>query len=317
MNRSDSLIGKSLKRCHPGNGEGDSPSDRMACVNAGQLPGTAASDSPFPPSPRTIYHKNPLAEVVCQVQFPTLLRVDVEPPAEYQERIRSDYPVLKDKSNELLGLPPDLPPLVASLLRSPAARQKPQAAYDFVSEDGIWTVSLTRNFLALATTKYHTWEQFKEHLARPLKALIDVYTPSWFSRVGLRYQDLVRRSTLNLTDRSWSELLKQPIAGLLAAPDLKATVIQTLTQTLIQLPDGIGNVNLRHGLIQSADNGETCYLIDNDFFTDQQTRPTDVYAKLDYFNRQSGRLFRWCITNILDKAMEPELVAPAGDGGHV
>jgi uncharacterized protein (TIGR04255 family) len=287
-------------------------------VSPGTPSGTPLSPpSPFPESPRAVYRVNPLVEVVCQLRFPALLRIDVEPPAAFQERIRAEYPVLRDKTSEMLGLPPDLPLLVASLLRSPGSGQKPQAAYDFVSTDGEWTVSLTRDFLALATRSYRRWEEFKRHLEGPLNALLDIYAPSWFSRVGLRYQDLIKRSALNLADRPWPELLKQPITGLLSAPDLRATVEQTLTQSVIQIPDGLGYVNLRHGLVQTTKNTEVCYLIDNDFFTDKQTRPADVYNKLDYFNQQSGRLFRWCITGVLHAAMDPELVPPSGDVGHV
>jgi len=290
---------------------------KMLRVTAGQhSDATQLESSPFPESPRVIYANNPLVEVVCQLRFPALLRVDVEPPAAFQEQIRAEYPVLKDKSNEILGLPADLPPLVANLLRSPGGRQASQAAYDFVSADGKWTVSLTRDFLALATTSYKRWEQFKEHLNGPLKALVDVYAPSWFSRIGLRYQDLIKRSSLGLADRPWPELLKQPITGLLASSDLRATVTQTLTQTVIRLPNERGYINLRHGLVQVAGSDEICYLIDNDFFIDQQTRPKDVYDKLDFFNQQSGRLFRWCITDVLDKAMEPELVPLSGNVGN-
>jgi uncharacterized protein (TIGR04255 family) len=288
------------------------PFGTITCVSSGNPSESALSQrSPSPESPRAIYRVNPLVEVVCQLRFPALLRVDVEPPAAFQERIRNAYPVLTDKANELLGLPPDLPPLVANLLRLPAARQKPPAAYDFVSADGRWTVSLTRDFLALATTSYRHWEEFKEHLKAPLDALLDIYAPSWFSRIGLRYQDLIRRSALNLADRPWSELLKPPITGMLSAGDLNATVEQTLTQSVVKLPNEQGYINLRHGLLQTADNSETCYLIDNDFFTDKQTRSADVYDKLDFFNQQSGRLFRWCITEALDAAMDPELVPPS------
>ena len=134
---------------------------------------------------------------------------------------------------------------------------------------------------------YEHWEQFKQRLGGPLAALLEVYAPSWFSRVGLRYQDLVRRSVLNLADRPWSTLLKQPITGLLSAPDLRATIAQTLTQTLIELADDRGSVNLRHGLVQAADPNEICYLIDNDH---QAVRaPASASQLLSVLNGKSPR----------------------------
>jgi uncharacterized protein (TIGR04255 family) len=284
---------------------------KMLGATAGRPAMNAAELSPFPESQRAIYRKNPLVEVVCQLRFPAVLRVDVEPPAGFQSRIRAEYPVLNDKSNELLGLPPETPTIVANLLRTRGGKQ-PQAAYDFVSADGHWTLSLTREFLALTTNEYSRWEEFKQHLEGPMAALLQEYSPPWFTRIGLRYQDLVRRSVLKLEDRAWSDLLKPSIVGLLASSDLNLSVLQSFTQTVMRLP-GATNLTLRHGIAQASDNNELCYLIDNDFSVDERTSPTNVFATLDHFNQQSGRLFRWCITPELHSAMEPQLVPDPSD----
>ena len=41
---------------------------------------------------RVNYAKAQLAEVICQLRFPTILRIGASEPAEFQERIREDYP---------------------------------------------------------------------------------------------------------------------------------------------------------------------------------------------------------------------------------
>ena len=286
----------------------------MLYVTVGEPLMNAVEPSPFPESQRVVYRKNPLVEVVCQLRFPAILQIDVEPPAGFQSRIRSEYPVLNDKSNELLGLPPETPAIVANLLRARGGKQ-PQAAYDFVSADGHWTVSLTREFLALTTSRYRRWEEFKQHMEIPLQALLQQYSPPWFTRIGLRYQDLVRRSVLNLGKRAWADLLNSHVVGVLAASELNLSVLQSFTQTVMRLPGG-SSLNLRHGIAQASDSNELCYLIDNDFSTEERTSPTNVFTRLDYFNQQSGRLFRWCITEELHAAMEPELVPDSGDIGH-
>ena len=288
-------------------------SDTMLGVTAGQPP-HAAEHSPFPESERVVYRKNPLVEVVCQLRFPAVLRIDVEPPAQFQSHIRSEYPVLNDRSNDIVGLPPETPPLVVNLLR--ARGGKKQAAYDFVSEDGHWTVGLTREYLALTTNQYRRWEDFKKRFSGPLAALMEEYAPPFFTRVGLRYQDLIRRSSLNLAESSWPELLKAPIVGLMASAELNLTVVQSFTQTVMKLPGG-ADLNLRHGIAQAVDNDELCYLIDNDFSTEERTNPTNAFSRLDYFNQQSGRLFRWCIKDNLHNAMEPEVVGASPHDGHL
>ena len=265
-------------------------------------------ESPFPISPRVIYAANPLVEVICQLRFPAILRIDSELPVAFQERIRAQYPDLRERTDGIPELPGGVPRQIADLLRSSFAARKRAVGYDFVSPDGLWTVGLTREFLSVGTTRYERWEGFRERLAIPFHALLDIYQPSFFTRVGLRYQDLIQRTRLGLQGQEWASLLQPHIAGLLSASNLNADINATFAQTAIGFRGNLGQVTLRHGLVQAADGQETCYLFDADFFTDQRIENDDAYEKLDYFNHQSGRLFRWCIGNVLHDAMGPQPV---------
>ncbi len=184
-----------------------------------------------------------------------------------------------------------------------------QMAYDFVTEDGSWTVGLTREFIALSTTSYVQWEEFRAQLEAPLRALVEVYGPGHFTRIGLRYQNVIRRSILGGEELSWAELLRPQVTGVFAAPDMSGKVEESFTQMLIQFPDGSAKVRIRHGIMQSeeADN-EECYVIDNDFFTEEKAETDDATRILDHFNQQSGHLFRWCISDRLHQAMGPSTV---------
>jgi uncharacterized protein (TIGR04255 family) len=255
-----------------------------------------------------IYSANPLVEVICQLRFPPILRIDSELPAAFQERVRGQYPNFRERTDSIPELPTAVPPQIAELLRSSFAARSRRVGYDFLSPDEVWTVGLTREFLSLSTMKYERWEAFREQLAVPFQALLDMYRPNFFTRVGLRYQDLIKRSRLGLEDQSWASLLEPHITGLLGASDLNAEISTTFAQTSMRFNDNLGQVTLRHGLVQAADSQETCYLFDADFFTDQRIEIEHIYEKLDYFNRQSARLFRWCIGNVLHEAMGPQPV---------
>lgn len=266
---------------------------------------------PFPEEERVIYQKNPLAEVICQIKFPPILRIDAELPAQFQERIRQAYPQFQEKqmSEGEIALPPEM----AQLLKSELFARRGRAAYDFVSSDGGWTVSLTRDFLSLSTRKYRRWEEFKEYLKEPLQTLKDVYSPSYVSRVGLRYRDLIRRHTLGLETVAWSELLKPHIAGVLASAAVEQEVTQSVSEIVLGLESHDGVVHIQHGMVNAKNQSKEeviAYLIDSDFFTEKKTEVSDVITVLDYFNRQAGNLFKWCITERLHTAMEPRPVPP-------
>jgi uncharacterized protein (TIGR04255 family) len=258
----------------------------------------------FPESRRVIYGKNPLEEVICQLRFPPILRIDTEIPAAYQERIRHEYPLFLEPQEEenSLGIPPEIAKLVGGKMPFHVGR-----SFNFLSADEKWKVTLTRDFLALSTLKYERWEQFKERLKVPLDALVSHYQPVFFTRIGLRYRNVIRRSALALGNVEWSALLKQTILGELADPNLSGA-IESATRDLVFKLDGHGKLRVKHGLAPSKATSEVCYLIDSDFFTEERTGTNNAIGILDTFNQQSGRLFRWCIQDRLHEAMGPRSI---------
>lgn len=266
---------------------------------------------PIPDSDRIIYGSNPLSEVVCQLKFPIILRIESEAPASFQEAIRHDYPIYKEPQAPGIpqGLPPDLARLVGSVVSLPLPK-----VHEFSTEDGVWRLTLSRDFLALTCSRYERWEQFVHRFKGPFSALLQVYKPAFFSRVGLRYQNVIRRSVLGLVGVPWSELLQPHVSGPLSSEI--AGEIDELSQALdFTLPDQHGKVTMRHGLIQEQPGGEIFYLIDNDFYIEGRTVTEDATARLEYFNKYSGRVFRWCVRPRLDKAMHPQVIQRSENRG--
>lgn len=259
---------------------------------------------PFPDSPRVIYQKNPLTEVICQLSFPAILRIDSEVPANFQGKIQEQYPIYQEAqgANLKLNFPQELAQVVGNTLSLKSGR----ATYQFLSADKKWKITLTRETLSVSTVEYKRWEDFKHHLETAFNAFVEEYKPPFFTRVGLRYQDLIQRSTLGLDDVSWSELLSKPIAGELSAPEIVDRITHCINQLTIRLDDEGGMILLNHGLV-SNEKSEDLYLIDSDFLTEQKTEVQNVNERLDYFNKFSGRLFRWCISERLHDSLEPQL----------
>jgi uncharacterized protein (TIGR04255 family) len=272
--------------------------------------GTTTASTPFPDSPRVVYDKNPLFEVLCQLRFPHILRIETEIPAAFQEKIRKEFPFFRERvaSPAIPELPPGMPDAFVKAIQAAAAGPGAPKAYEFLTADKVWTVTLTRGSLAIKTTKYTRWEEFKAYMTGPLQALTEIYAPAFFTRIGLRYQDLIQRSNLGLSGTAWPELLNPTIAGELASPELAGAVEEAFTQVLVRLPSESGQVRVRHGLVQVAGSDEECYLIDSDFYREGEVATDEAPRTLDSFNRQSGRLFRWCITDRLHRAMEPKPV---------
>jgi uncharacterized protein (TIGR04255 family) len=198
-----------------------------------------------------------------------------------------------------------LPPQIAQLLGHSVS----PVAYTFLTEDRATTLMLSPEALSLTTSAYSRWEDFRGRLQNPLTALAEIYQPSFFSRIGLRYVDAIQRERLGLEGQKWSQLLRRELLGELALPQFEDSLEQAERVLRLKFPDGSGSILLRHGLGQVQGQSETGYVIDFDFYTDKKTEVADGGATLDRFNRRAGRAFRWCILDNLHHAMEPREVA--------
>jgi uncharacterized protein (TIGR04255 family) len=258
--------------------------------------------TPFPDYPRVIYEKTPLEVVICQVKFLPVLKIETDQKlmAVFQDAIRRDYPVFQQMSalSTLEGVPPEVSKWLGAMV--------PAGFYgnvlSFSSEEGSWEVTLARDSLALTCKKYSRWEEFRGRLERSIGCLVREYDPPYLIRVGLRYRDVVRKSRLGLNGARWSDLLNSEVAAEFHST-VAASIEHAYKQLVLKLPREGAHVVINHGLVDI--NGESCYFFDSDFATTQRTEINDAIGILDYFNRQSGRLFRWCIADRLHDAMGP------------
>ncbi|MBI3958396.1 MAG: TIGR04255 family protein [Chloroflexi bacterium] len=262
---------------------------------------------PFPITERVSYKHTPLVQVICQLRFPTILKVEAGLPVDFQERVRHEFPIFQEKQLQTAyqlsaGLKDVLPPEFRGLLPQ-------ESGYNFISADEKWMIGLTKDFLSLSTSSYSRWEEFSNRLRGPLDSLKQVYPPSFFTRIGLRYQNLIRRSELGLTDTAWSDLIQPHLAGILSNNDVGPYVQDSQQVITIELRENFGKVRIRHGLAKVEDTGETAYLIDSDFFIEQRTETGNEAIILDQYHRRAGYLFRWCIRPQLHDAMEPTSIS--------
>lgn len=258
----------------------------------------------LPEFERVIYKRNPLVEVVCQLRFPPILKISHQEPVEFQDTIRFKYPLFETARAQL-------PSEISQVVQQLGLPLQSDVAYNFKSEDQRWSLSLTKDFIALTTSSYERYEQFKQRFEEALGIFEAIYKPSFYTRIGLRYQDLIIRSKLGIEDKSWSELIAEHIASELHEANFSSS-IQTIVKSLV-LETEIGQINLNHGLVNvkeaQGSGDEIAYLFDADFYTEQKIEGNeDVWNALNQFNQSAGRLFRWSITDTLHNAMQPQPV---------
>ena len=260
---------------------------------------------PFPQTPREIYRNNPLEAVIFQLRFPTILSITAGPPVQFQEAIRSQYPWYEQQGPPEL---PDVPPEVRELAQGFGLPQAPPT-YAFETEHRTRRISLAQDSISVQERQYREWNDFRSEMERAEGILKDLYAPAFYTRIGLRYRDVLDRSQYGLDATPWSELLNPIFLGILGSPEITPDVVrQSRFQVALTIPDvDGGQVVLRHGLVDKEGEDSSLYLIDADFSTQSRCNSDDAFNAADKFNRWSGHLFRWAITDALREKLDPHL----------
>lgn len=252
---------------------------------------------------RVHYEKAPVLETVCQLRFPTILSINSQEPAAFQERIRRDYPRYSRNIEKL-------PPKITNGPNGVKAEPQPDVTnYQFLSADGRWKVNMTQNFIALATPAYRDWETFAGKLDEILAQFIEVYHPAYFERIGLRYINAISRKALDLEDVPMRELLEPAYLGLMAEEDVNEPSVIRMTQTAeMKLPGGCQlKLTCGPGMVKrgNVEDKEVKLLLDIDVFMLGKVEMKHSAAALMTAHTNANRIFRGAITKTLHDAMEP------------
>jgi uncharacterized protein (TIGR04255 family) len=260
----------------------------------------------FSKEKRCIYENNQLAEVVCQLRFPEILSIGAKPPVDFQEIIRSEYPRYSVRNDaaapKITGTPGDLR----------LENGQPTVNYQFVSQDGTWRVNLTNTFLSLTCTGYKNWETFAKKLDLPLAALIRVYKPAFFERIGLRYMNFFSRKALELEGVPYHELFTAPYLGILCNETIRESdAARSGVDAELAIPGGCRmKLHAGPGLVKrngQADS-EPKFILDMDLYMGGNIPLNHAAAALETIHQQSYPVFRDAITDRLHEAMEPEVI---------
>ena len=273
-----------------------------ATRETGMIEGVAA-EMPFPEVERVTYRTNLIDEVICQFRFPPILKIEAGTPAEFQDRIRDRYPLYRVKASIPLipGVPENLTGKLRGFPFGPTSK-----VHEFLSKDETWILSLAVDSIALTCRKYERWEKFKEYFAEPLTALRDLYRPSFYSRIGLRYRDLIHRSKVGLSDVNWNDLLEPWIVGPYSSTLKTDDIEHSVHQYIIKLPGKGTKVIVNSGMVQQFE--EQCCVIDADFFSGEPTELPDADTQIDFLHTQARYFWRWSIKERLHLALGPKSV---------
>lgn len=261
----------------------------------------------FSAHPRTHYNNAPAHEVICQLRFPTILSINNVEPADFQEAIRGEFPQYVRRQDV------SAPKVTGLGGPNPKVEQQPPVTnYNFLSADGQWKLNLTKDFIALSTLRYSSWEEFARQLDKPLAAFIKLYKPAYFQRVGLRYVNIFSRQRLGIEDEKWADLIAPAYIGPLCEPDVPESNFLNCACDLLLHLDSSSQAKIHAGLgrIKTAkadapQDPEVKYILDMDLSMGGNVPCTLSAAGLETLHGHATRIFEGVVTDKLRDAMGP------------
>ncbi len=249
------------------------------------------------------YRRNPLGEVICQLRFPEILTIEANPPVDFQEAIRADFPRYS------LRREAPAPTLVGAPGNLTLQNQPEKNNYQFVSADSLWRINLTSGFISLACSRYPCWEDFAHKLDKPLAAFIRIYRPAFFERVGLRYLNFISRSGLGLEGVPFRDLITPAYLGLLSDEEVQESAAARSSVDAELAVRGGCRVKLHAGPGLVKRNGqpdpEVKFIFDQDLYMAGNVPVNLSAGALQTLHSQAFTIFRGAITDTLHDAMEP------------
>ena len=244
----------------------------------------------FSHSERCIYNNNFLVEVICQLRFPEILSIDTTLPDRFQDAIRDTFPIYSVRKENI--------------------HDRQTNNHQFATQDGTWRINLTSRFISLSCNKYRCWEEFAGILDKPLAAFIQIYSPAFFERAGLRYLNILSRKNLGLDALSFSQLIMPPYSGILAKQDInEANVSLCSLDTDVALRGGC-RLKLHSGPGKVTRNGlqdpEIKFILDEDLYMQGNIPVNTSAAALQTLHSQAYSIFRGAISDTLHDAMQPQ-----------
>jgi uncharacterized protein (TIGR04255 family) len=244
------------------------------------------------------YAKCPLIQVIFQLRFPTILLISTNQAtlASFQETIRDEYPGF-DEALEMQNQVIIMPDGKANKITNNETKN-----YSFISVDGNWKINLTNSFISLSTVSYSHWEDFIERVKKMASNFERVYDPSFYSRVGLRYVDGIRRIVLGLEGCPWSALLEPHVLGCIE-DEKRLKKYSMDAEYTVESSNAFVRTHFALGQIEGFD--ENAFILDCDYFQQGRIEKAGYLDISKGLHDESVRVFHAAIKRKLHQAMEP------------
>ena len=251
------------------------------------------------------YENNQIVEMICQVRFPTILRINNESDellSNFQDRIKNDFNNYTSINENVLnvnmkGVKNEIESFTPQVMRNSIKNHM------FYSDNEETKVNLNSNFISITVSKYECWDNFKNLFEKVLDSFCNVYHVNSFNRIGIRYVNAFSKKELNIDEQDgWNRYLDDSIVGLSSKYNVQVyntnIEIPFNDNTQMRIIAGLGekgNVN--------SPNSTPVFIIDKDTYELGIIAKEEINKKLDNLHMHNSEIFESLIKDELRNKM--------------
>lgn len=243
---------------------------------------------------RVKYEKQPLVEVIYQLRYPTILSISASDPVQFQDAIKRDYPFYRKIVQEKEVVVNDVKRSVIK-----------ETNHEFISVNKAVKVNLTSSFIAISTLSYDQWENFRELSKLVRNTFEQIYQPTFYTRVGLRYKDVIDRTKFGLQDKGWIDLIKPNVLGIINETNQFSLKQWSVNSEFTFPGSDVATKQMLH-LATKVGDSLPVMVFDCDYFKMGNIPINEVSALSDQLHDRSSSFLRSSITEELHLAMIPQ-----------
>ena len=245
------------------------------------------------------YSNSPLAQVVAQIRFPNLLEISNIEPVLFQQKIRKDYPLYSKAFEKQRQFAIDNQnKSISKLLDMDIVN------HQFSNTEGNWYVNLTNTFLSISTSKYESYADFLDKFMLVVNEFYQIYQPSFYTRIGLRYIDAFSKKRYNKERKDWHDLIESWALGLLSHQEFGAKVTGLQNVAEMNIGEGYGAKIITSLGYVNNDFSEKQFILDTDAFLNKNSDPNELLTILNKLHEYSYNVFESVVRDELREVMK-------------
>ena len=221
------------------------------------------------------FNRNFLSKVVCEFRFPTLMELgESKPPSSFVKALRKEYPHLELQNEVTIT----------------AGSSDSNNTHIFKSQKSNWIVSLRQSSFSIETSSYTHHEKMMARISEVLKAAFPIIDTEIFTRVGMRYINLI-----NVGEDPIDGWINDALVAPIKSKNFRG--IREFAGKIVSDSED-GGFTLQHKIHLNPESKDKnpampSYYIDIDVFR-TEVEVNDVSSILNNIHNQAFNLFDWC-----------------------